>query len=123
MVNKELEYLKIKYMDLQEKNKILTDVITDLSEGDSIELLKEEYLLDEMAGFLVDKANLSEGSSIEKITDPLTLDEIKQLEILLERELRRIKPAIEQEKIYNKVLEISMIKGKLRTMKRDIGIE
>lgn len=56
-----------------------------------------------------------------KVTDPLTLDEIRQLEVLLEMELNKILPNIDDdEKSFNKSLEIGMIKAKLMTMKRDL---
>lgn len=57
-----------------------------------------------------------------RITDPLTIDEILELEVLLEMELRRIKPNIDiDEKVYQKALDIGMIKGKLMNMKRNIS--
>ena len=56
-----------------------------------------------------------------KVSDPLKLDEIILLEALVEMEVRRIKPLSEDDKIlYNRLLDLGMIKGKLHTMKREL---
>lgn len=56
-----------------------------------------------------------------KIDDPLVLDEIRLIEALVEMEVRRIKPLSKDDKIlYNRLLDLGMIKGKLHTMKREL---
>lgn len=59
-----------------------------------------------------------------KVTDPLELDEIRLMEALVEMEVRRIKSLSEDDKIlYNRLLDLGMIKGKLQTMKRELNSE
>lgn len=56
-----------------------------------------------------------------KVTDPLELDEIRLLEALVEMEVRRLKPICEDDEIlYNRLLDLGMIKGKLQTIKREL---